>query len=365
MSGVPAWVLVVVACGIAGCGGDQMRAASGTQDGVSQARSVRQRIACGSRASDAATTPQQPRLFAPDSVWNRPLPADAPAGDPHLADLFRSEIARQIRERIGPWIQTADYSTPLYTVGPRQRCVRVELDVTEPYGRTLRRAFRRVPLPENARPAAGFDRHLTIWQPSTDSLWEFFKLRRERDGWHAGWGGAIRRVSRSPGYFTADSWPGARWYWGATATSLPAIAGTMTIRELQTGRIDHALAISMPNARAGVFARPARRTDGTLRDASAIPEGARFRLDPRLDLSRLQMPPLVRMIAVAAQRYGMIVRDKTLHATAFFAEDPTQFRGLNPYRPVLQGHLPSELLRAFPWQHVQAMPLDLRRAPGS
>jgi hypothetical protein len=241
----------------------------------------------------------------------------------------------------------------------------VKLDVTQPYGRTLRRAFRKVPLPADARPAAGLDKHLTVWQPSTDALWEFFRLRRERDGWHAGWGGAIRHVSQSPGYFTADAWPGARWYWGATATSLPAIAGTMTIRELQQGRIDHALAISVPNARSGIFAHPARRTDGTLRDPDAIPEGARFRLDPKLDLSNLTMPPLVRTIAVAAQRYGMIVRDKTLHATAFFAEDPTHFAGPNPYVPLLEGRLPSELLQAFPWRHVQAMPLDLRRAPGS
>jgi hypothetical protein len=61
----------------------------------------------------------------------------------------------------------------------------------------------------------------------------------------------------------------------------------------------------------------------------------------------------------------LIVRDKTLRATGFYAEDPTQFAGRHPYRELFEGKLPSVLLQAFPWQHIQAMPLTLRRSPGS
>jgi hypothetical protein len=320
-------------------------------------------VACGDKADDAVADPQRPRLFARDSVWNRPLAANAAQGDQALAKLFRAEIDREIRAGIGPWIQTSDYSTPLYTVGSAQRCVRVTLDVTQPYGQTLRRAFRRVPLPANARPSAGTDGHLTLWQRPTDSLWEFWKLRRESDGWHAAWGGAMRDVSRSPGYFSRSAWPGARSSWGATATSLPAVAGTMLIRELEEGRIPHALAISIPNARAGVYALPARRSDGTLTDERAVPEGARFRLDPHVDLARLSMPRVVRIMARAAQRYGLIVRDRTSHATGFYAEDPTQFTGRDPYARLFDGRMPSVLLKSFPWRHLQALPVQLRRAP--
>jgi hypothetical protein len=335
------------------------RAGTGNAGAVDRPRST----SCGSQSNAVATKPQLPRLFAPDSVWNRPLDSEVATGDQGLARAFRSEVNREIRLGIGPWIQTSDYSTPLYTVGAAQRCVRVALDVRQSYGRTLSRAFRRVPLPASARPAAGTDGHLTLWQPATDRLWEFWKLRRERDGWHAAWGGAIQGVSRSPGYFTSASWPGARSYWGATATSLPAVAGTMMIRELERGEIRHALAVSIPNARAGVYALPARRTDGTLTERNAIPEGARFRLDPRVDLAKLRMPRIVRIMALAAQRYGLIVRDKTSHATGFYAEDPTQFSGAEPYRGLFEGQLPSVLLKSFPWQHIQALPLVLRRAP--
>ena len=77
------------------------------------------------------------------------------------------------------------------------------------------------------------------------------------------------------------------------------------------------------------------------------------------------MPPVVRTMAVAAQRYGLIVRDKTLRATGFYAEDPTPFPALHPYRGLFEGKLPSVLLQSFPWQHIQAMPLTLRRSPAS
>ena len=172
---------------------------------------------------------------------------------------------------------------------------------------------------------------MTVWQPSTDRLWEFFKARKLADGWHANFGGAMSSVSRSPGYFTDDSWPGlSQTWWGATATSLPVIAGTMMICELRAGVIPHALALNIPWALPTVYSWPAQRTDGTSTDPNAIPEGARFRLDPTLDIDALNLPPMTRMMAKAVQRYGMIVRDQTGHAISFFAENPSQF-GTDPY----------------------------------
>jgi hypothetical protein len=293
-------------------------------------------------------------------VWNQPLPDSIPT-DQGLAAQLKAEAAREIKKGIGPSIASWNFSTPLYTVGAHQRCVRVKLDVTARYGRTLKRAFLRVPLPTSARPAAGTDRHLTLWQPSTDSLWEFWKLRRRTDGWHAAWGGAMRDVSRSPGFFNSKSWPGSQSNWGATATSLPVIAGTMTMDELQRGRIDHALAMAIPNARARVFAHPAQRTDGTLTDPNAIPEGARFRLDPKLDIDSLNLPPVVRTMAIAAQRYGLIVRDRTWTAIGFYAEDPAPL-GHNPYPKLFEGKVPSVLLARFPWSHLQAVKPKLRKS---
>ena len=52
-------------------------------------------------------------------------------------------------------------------------------------------------------------------------------------------------------------------------------------------------------------------------------------------------------MAEAAQRYGIIVRDKTLHAIGFYAEDPSPL-GTNPYRRIFDGKPPSALLKLFP-----------------
>jgi hypothetical protein len=158
---------------------------------------------------------------------------------------------------------------------------------------------------------------MTVWQPSANRLWEFFKASKRPDGWHASYGGAISGVTTFPGYYSETAWPGLWYaYWGATATRLPVIAGTMLLSELEARVIPHSW--------------PAQRTDGTSPDPAAISEGARFRLDPTLDLHTLNLPPMTRMMAEAAQRYGIIVRDQTYWAVAVFAEDPTP-TGANPF----------------------------------
>ena len=64
-------------------------------------------------------------------------------------------------------------------------------------------------------------------------------------------------------------------------------------------------------------------------------------------------------MAEAAQRYGIIVRDKTLHAIGFYAEDPSPL-GTNPYTRLFDGKSPGELLQSFPWSHLQAVKSDLK-----
>jgi hypothetical protein len=223
----------------------------------------------------------------------------------------------------------------------------------------LKRAFASVPIPRDAKPAPGLDGHLTVWQPSTDRLWELFHARRKSDGWHADWGGAIRRVSKSPGYYTKTAWPGATRSWGATASSLPIIGGTMLLDELRQGRIPHALALNLPAPRSSEFAWPAQRTDGT-GPPTALPEGARLRLDPTVNVADLGLPKLGRMIARAAQRYGLVVRDQTHHGISLFAEVASGGGGTaNPYRSVLSGKTPGEVLANFPWDRLQVLRMRL------
>jgi hypothetical protein len=298
-------------------------------------------------------------LFASSSFWKSRLADDATL-DPNSAALvqtFAAEIQRERTANIGPWIGAGAGSTPVYRVPDNQRRVRVRLDTTTSRGaKALRRAFASVPMPRDAKPAPGLDGHLTVWQPSTDRLWEFFHAHREGGAWHADWGGAIRNVSKSPGYYTASAWPGATRNWGATASSLPIIGGTILLDELKRGRIDHALALNLPAPRAGEFSWPAQRTDGT-GPATALPEGARIRLDPTVNVNDFGLPKLGRMIALAAQRYGMVVRDQTHHGTSLWAEVATgSSRGLSPY---LKGKTPAEVLANFPWDRMQLLRMKL------
>jgi hypothetical protein len=142
--------------------------------------------------------------------------------------------------------------------------------------------------------------------------------------------------------------------WGATATSLPLLGGLITPRELQLGKIRHALAIAIPAPRAGVAVLPAQRTDGTDPSPNAIPEGARLRLDPALDIAALHLPRATRTIARAAQRYGMLVRDRTAHAVGFYAQDPTA-ADRDPYPALFSELSPTDLLRDFPWDRLEVI----------
>jgi hypothetical protein len=270
---------------------------------------------------------------------------------------FDTEVADKLRTGKGLTINTDSYSVPIYTVPSNQPTVRVALR-SGSSASALQSAWSAVPLPSNAQPAAGTDGHLVVWQPSTDKLWEFWRLTGGAEGWQAAWGGAMDDVSSNSGIYGPDAWPGATRWWGASASSLSIAGGLITLEDLERGQINHALAIAIPNVRADVYAAPAQRTDGRSVNPLSLPEGAHLRLNPNLDLAALHLPHLTLMIAEAAQRYGLIVRDGS-HTTCFFAQDPTP-TGANPYAGpsgFLEGS--SQPLAAFPWQHLQLLDMTL------
>lgn len=292
------------------------------------------------KSDSAPEKTQAKRLFAPSSVWNRALPADTPL-DPQ-SRAYAGELRRQVA--IGdPYINVNEFSTPVYEVPEDQRRVRVQLDTN--YS-SLQRAFESVPIPDGATPAKGTDGHMVVWQPGTDTMWEFFKAVRRPDGWHARWGAKLDRVSRHPGYIPQPT--------GATATGLPLAAGLITVDELRRDRIDHALALAIPEAATKKFVFPAQRTDGKRPNPGSIPEGTQFRLDPKVDVDALNLPRPVGAMAKAAQRYGIIVRDQS-GVVVFYGEDPRSGEARGVYGKTLGGQNPASLLRSFPWDKLQAV----------
>ena len=256
-------------------------------------------------------------------------------------------------------INTTSWSVPVYKVPASQSTVKVTLeDALKPAA--LQSAWDAVPLPSNAQPAAGADKHLVVWQPSTDRLWEFWHLERTSTGWRAAAGGAIAHVSSNWGAYGPEAWPGAEAWWGASGSSLSIAGGLITLEDLEHGQINHALAMAVPQARAGVYASPAERTDGQSTEPLSMPEGAHLRLDPSLKLATLHLPRLTLMMAEAAQRYGIIVRDYASNV-AFYAQDPTP-TGTEPYggsHGYFEGKTSEQLLKSFPWSHLQLLKMNL------
>ncbi|MGD9697161.1 MAG: hypothetical protein AB7V42_16040 [Thermoleophilia bacterium] len=291
-------------------------------------------IGCGGSSAEA-----KPRFFAPTSFWNAPIPASA-AIAPDSRSLV-ADLVRQVDDT-DPWMNTDQYSTAIITAGPKVKRVRVRQTQGHPIA-PIRTAFRSVPIPPGAKPAPGTDGHAVIWQPSTDTMWEFWQLRREGSGWAAAWGARITKVSRSDGVIPYPA--------GATASGLPLAGGLVTVADVRAGRIDHALALAIPQPRRAVFSPPANRTDGWLDSEVAIPMGTRLRLDPSVNVAALKAPRIVKMLALAAQKYGIVLRD-TSGAVTFYGQE---VRGSgNPF-PALLGSNPAKTLRSFPWDRLQVL----------
>ncbi len=247
---------------------------------------------------------------------------------------------------------------PIYKVPSSQPTVKVTLENAW-RAPALQAAWEAVPLPHEAQPATGTDKHLVVWQPSSNKLWEFWKLEQTPKGWRAYWGGAMEKVSSDPGVYGPEAWSGAKTGWGASATSLSIAGGLITFEDIELGQINHALAMAIPGPRAEVYASPAQRTDGTLTALTSMPEGAHLRLDPSLDLAALKLPHFTLMMAEAAQRYGIFVRDRAANV-AFYAQDPTN--GTDPYTGssgYFEGKTPQQLLAVFPWSHLQLLQMEL------
>lgn len=217
--------------------------------------------------------------------------------------------------------------------------------------------FRDVPIPQDAVAAPGADGHLAVWQPSTDTLWEFWQAKKRSDGeWQACWGGRIDGVSRSVGQFAVP--------YGVAASGLPHTGYMLTFDDARTGRIDHALGLVLPDPGRG-FSYPATRSDGSSSEPAAIREGTRLRLDPSVDVDALRLTPLAKAIAKAAQTYGFIVTDRG-GAVAVMAEGVDVHRGRtgeDPWAQMLSGVPSYEQLKGFPWERTQVIRRDWGR-PG-
>jgi len=295
-------------------------------------------------------------VFASTSFWYTPIPANATL-HPNSAN-FAKEILRQKAKYYNTvTVNTRDYTSPVYTAGSSVAKVKVTQWDCQKKGYSdpvLAEQWASVPIPSYALPSKGTDAEMTIYQPSTDTVWEFWQARKVNGQWQACWGGRMQNASQSNGVHYK--------YYGTTATSLPFLGGQVTAEELRRGEIKHAIGFSLVEAEHyNIFSWPANRSDGynPLKSANRIAEGMRFRLDPTINVDALPMSRTGKIIAKAAQKYGFVVWDKS-GALAIRAQNAVSYTALgqaDPYPSLFEGRPNYAVLNGFPWEKLQFMPM--------
>jgi hypothetical protein len=159
----------------------------------------------------------------------------------------------------------------------------------------------RYPIPgdvhiEGGRDADG-DRHALLVDRDACRLYELFDLQGRPGAWSAGSGATWSLRSnrlRPAGWTSAD------------AAGLPILPLLARHQEVERGRIDHALRVTVSRSRRA-YVYPARHHASSDTDPSLPRMGERLRLKRSVDVSKL--PRQARVVATALKRYGLIVAD--------------------------------------------------------
>ena len=304
-------------------------------------------------SSDKPTVLPSIRLYSDQSPLNQTVPADAEI-DPDTR-RYVDAIVQRAGDLV---IQVKHYSSPVYfsDSGTPRHDVSLACGTVWELGVTT---LKNVPIPDFAEPANDLDtaddpipivgcgeesdqdNSMVIIDLDSRCEYDLWQARREDGRWVCSWGNAIS-IDGGGVYEKGLS---------ARGSGFAFLAGVIWPNELRQGVIHHALLFNLPNGlvRAGGPVPPATESDGESTDQDALPEGARLRLDPTLDLNTLSLTPAERTIAVAMQTYGMFLTDRGGGPTiGLYAVAPRSVRE-NPYA----GLLPDE---DFP--DLAGIPLD-------
>lgn len=324
-------------------------------------------------ASCAGPEPEpSPTTSAPSPAELAKTPSKlfgSPPDNPFLTDVSQAPVhgnsTDMMRDLLGQIaasngsvaLNTGHYNSTLWVADADTRPVRIAFDNCQkkpdvPDGLyDGPKYFVDVPMPDAAAPAKGTDGALTVWSPDADRLWEFWVAKEDAAGtWSACWGGRIDGLAQSHGAFPNP--------FGASASGLATVGSMISVEEARRGRIDHAINIGLRTV--GSPSRvyyPANRSDGKGDSPASIPMGARLRLDPSIDVNALDLTPLGKAVARAAQTYGFLVTETsgTVGLGAESGQAERQRTGTDPWKAIL-GDVPDYAqLDDFPWDRLQVL----------
>jgi hypothetical protein len=244
-------------------------------------------FAAGAGASPLANAPACP-VFPSTNVWNKRVDALPVAAN---SNAMIDAIGRP--DIVHPDFGTFQgYGIPINVVAGSQKRKHVTFDWYGPESDHVG-----YPIPKRPKVEWGSDAHMLIVDRDHCRLYELYHVHKTRSGWHAGSGATWNLKSN---HLRPDGWT------SADAAGLPILPGLVRWNEVKKGVIDHALRVTVPSTCAGHI-YPARHDAGSGSCQDNPPMGLRLRL--RADFPVGNLPRQAQVIAVAMQRYGIIVAD--------------------------------------------------------
>jgi hypothetical protein len=233
-------------------------------------------------------------MFPSDNPWNTPI--DRAPVHPDSAAIVASIQSAGGRRLHPDFGENPLYGIPFVVVAPSQPAVPVTYvaygDESDPGP---------FPIPPDAPveggDAATGDRHVLVVRSGTCELFELYRAFPTGAGWQADSGARFDLGSnalRPLGWTSAD------------AAGLPILPGLVRYDEVAAGEIRHAIRVTFARTRRG-YVLPATHFASSSDAADLPPMGMRFRLKASFDVASLTGQ--ARVIAVAMQRYGLIVAD--------------------------------------------------------
>lgn len=259
--------------------------------------------------ASAGLTSTGGRPYADTSAFNTPIGA-AVTLDPNSAGMVAT-----LSSGPNPGIANLyDYGVPVFYADPSTP--RYTMDCTEPWG-TCDLERRPIPIPSNAKPAAGSDAKIEVVDLGAGTVYEFWQYRN--DFHTTSWGNIVTDV------YQGDGHP------GTTGSMVSSLAGLVRLSDARGGVIDHALVFSTGYCQTATYRYPAAATDGKYSGANPIPEGTRIQLDPSVNVDALAVSAGEKMLARALQRYGAYAVDCGGANMGFLFEDPHSEGVSDPY----------------------------------
>jgi hypothetical protein len=260
------------------------------------------------------------RFFSDSSFWNQPIP-DNPEIDPK-SDYYISLLEKDphyasfginLRRYTIPVFET-DSTTEYFKIKHHYLSKEEKKDwktTREKFGHGNEFDSQPVPIPHIAIPDTASDMHLSIIDWKSNTAWDMWGARKLSDGtWESNTG--MRYPIDGPGVFDTSMFKvingeSIHFHGPGRAAGVPIIAGLIMYEEVKAGQIKHKIAAASRFNAFQEFVFPASWTDGML--VGGIPEGAVIQLDPHLDLSEFDLFPGEKAVALALQKYGMVLVD--------------------------------------------------------